>query len=139
VPKDFQPSALVTETQARAYAKKQAALVGFAQAGWYAAARGLGGRVRRNRVSATGKRSTSEAFPAYVRKLANRYSGIGGARVISGSHTCRVEIWTGVRHAQNALPSHLQSLAEDDAQASVAAALRVSIRYLNKKRFNLAA
>lgn len=139
VPKDFQPTAFVTETQARAYAKKQAALVGFAQAGWYAAAKGLGGRIRRKSVSASGKRSTAEAFPPYIRKLANKNPGIGGARVFTSGSVCRVAIYTSVRHARAALPSHLQSLAEQEAQASVSIALRESIRYLNKKKFNIAA
>lgn len=139
VPKNFQPTTLVSETQARAYAKKQAALVGFAQAGWYAAARGLGGRIRRNFVSASGKRSTSEAFPSYIRKLANKHAGIGGARVFTSGAICRVEIYSSVRHARQALPSHLQALAESDAQASLSAALLESVRYLNKKRFNIAA
>lgn len=138
VPKAFQGTDMVSQPQLRAYARKQAALVGFAQAGWYAAARGLGGRVRRNLVSATGKRSTAEAFPAYVRKLSNRYSGIGGARVLTSGATSRVEIWTGVRHAKNALPYHLSDLAESEARENVAKALAASVHALNRKKFNAA-
>jgi hypothetical protein len=138
VPKDFQATEMVSEPQVRAFARKQAALVGFAQAGWYAAARGLGGRVRRNLVSATGKRSTAEAFPAYIRKLSNKHGGIGGARVLVSGASSRVEIWTSVRHATAALPDHLRSLAEAEARASVAAALLESVRALNRKKFNAA-
>lgn len=138
VPKDFQAVEMVSEPQLRVYARRQAALVGFAQAGWYAAARGLGGRVRRNLVSATGKRSTAEAFPGYIRKLSNKHSGIGGARVLSSGATSRVEIWTGVRHAAAALPDRLRAQAESEAQASVTAALLESVRALNRKKFNVA-
>ena len=138
VPKDYQATEMVSEPQARVYARKQAALVGFAQAGWYAAARGLGGRVRRNLISETGKRSTSEAFPAYIRKLANKHSGIGGARVLTSGTTCRVEIWTSVRHAIHALPHNLKDLAEEEAQALVAKAMRISITKLNQKHFKTA-
>lgn len=138
VPKSFQGSELASEPQVRAYARKKAALVGFAQAGWYAAARGLGGRIRRRTVSGSGKRSSAEAFPAYIRKLANKNPGIGGARVLTGGATSRVEIWTGVRHAAAALPEHLRSLAEDEAQANVAAALLESVKALNKRKFNVA-
>jgi hypothetical protein len=138
VPKNFQATEMVSQTQVRAFARKQAALVGFAQAGWYAAARGLGGRIRRNLISATGQRSTAEAFPPYIRKLANKHSGIGGARVLSSGSTSRVEIWTGVRHAQNALPDHLRELATTHAQENIARALIESLRYLNRKKFNAA-
>lgn len=138
VPKNFQAAEMVSEPQVRAFAKKKASLVGFAQAGWYAAARGLGGRIRRNLVSTAGKRSTAESFPPYIRKLANRHSGIGGARILVSGATCRVEIWTGVRHAQNALPDHLRSLAEDEARENVAKALAESIHALNRKKFNAA-
>ncbi len=138
VPEGHQAREMVSETQLRAYAKRQAALVGFAQAGWYAAARGLGGRVRRNLVSATGKRSTVESFPAYVRKLANRHPGIGGARVLSAGHTARVAIWTGVRHAKYALPGHLMDLAVDEARRNVARAMAHAVRELNRKNFKAA-
>lgn len=138
VPKNHQATDMVSEPQARAYARKQAALVGFAQAGWYAAARGLGGRIRRNLVSDTGKRGTVETFPAYIRKLANRYSGIGGARVLTGGATARVVIWTAVRHARNALPDNLRALAEDEAAANVSQALAASLAALNRKKFNAA-
>jgi len=138
VPKAFQGKEMVSQPQLRAYARKQAALVGFAQAGWYAAARGLGGRVRRNLVSATGKRSTAEAFPGYIRKLANRHPGIGGARVLTSGSTCRVEIWTGVRHAKHALPGHLSDLAESEARENVAKALAASVHALNRKKFHAA-
>lgn len=138
VPKNYQAKDMVSEPQARAYAKKQAALVGFAQAGWYAAARGLGGRVRRNLVSATGKRSTAETFPPYIRKLANKTPGIGGARVLISGPAARVEIFTSVRHARAALPDHLRDLAEEEAQHLVTTALAESLRALTRKKFRAA-
>jgi hypothetical protein len=138
VPKSFQATEMVSQPQLRAYARRQAALVGFAQAGWYAAARGLGGRVRRNLVSATGKRSTAESFPPYIRKLANKHSGIGGARVLTSGSTTRVEIWTGVRHARAAMPDRLRTLAEDEARRKVASALLESVRAINRKKLHAA-
>ena len=138
VPKNHQPTVMISLTQLRAYGRRQAALVGFAQAGWYAAARGLGGRIRRNLRDPGGKRSTVEAFPSYIRKLANKHPGIGGARILSTGPRTVVEIWTSVRHAEYALPDYLKDLADDDARASVSAALRESIRYLNQKRLTTA-
>lgn len=132
VPKAFQPTDMVSEPQLRVHARKQAALVGFAQAGWYAAARGLGGRIR------SGEKSSSEKFPPYIRKLANKHAGIGGARVVTSGSTTRVEIWTAVRHARYALPGHLQGAAEDNAQARLTAALLKSVNALNQRKLNAA-
>lgn len=138
VPKGFKASEMVSQPQLRAYARKQASLVGFAQAGWYAAGRGLGGRIRKNLKDSAGKRFTAEKFPPYIRKLANRFPGIGGARVLTSGAKCRVEIWTGVRHAKHALPGHLSDLAEEEAQQNVAMALAESVHLLNRKVFKAA-
>lgn len=138
VPKNFQPTDMVSEPQLRAFARQQAALVGFAQAGWYAAARGLGGRIRVNHVAADGKRSTEEAFPPYIRKLANKFPGIGGARVLTTGASSSVEIWTNVRHASTALPGDLETNIVAEAQQNVAKALLESVKAMNKQKFNVA-
>lgn len=138
VPKNFQAREMVSQPQLRSYAARKAALVGFAQAGWYAAARGLGGRIRKPIVTDAGKRSSAEKFPAYIRKLANKNAGIGGARVLVAGATCRVEVWTAVRHARNALPDSLRSYAEEEARENVARSLAASIHALNLKKFEAA-
>jgi hypothetical protein len=125
------PVSIATEPQVRARVRKQQQLVGFAKAGWYAAARALGGRVRRNYVTPFGQRATAEIFPGYVRKLARRYPGIGGARISPG----RVEIFTSVRHADVALTATNYMAANDQARASLARSLGKAVAELNKKKF----
>ncbi len=130
VKKGQQPVSLATEAQLRAFVRKQQQLVGFAKAGWYAAAKALGGRVRSNTTASDGKRTTAEVFPGYVRKIASRFPGIGGATITPG----RVEIFTSVRHAAAALTATNYATATDRARASLAAALAQSIRALNRTR-----
>lgn len=133
--KSQEPVSLATEAQVRAKVKKQQQLVGFAKAGWYAAAKALGGRVRRNYITTAGKRATAEIFPAYVRKLARRHPGIGGARIEAG----RVEIFTRVRHADVALTSSNYAKATDAARASLAKSLARAVREVNRRTFKKAA
>lgn len=134
VPGPKQPVSLATEAQVRVAVRKQRALVGFAKAGWYAAAKGIGGRVRRNIVRPGGKRITEEIFPAFVRKIARRFPDIGGAR-ISGNlrASFRVEVFTNVSHAEEALPSRLHAAAATRTQAKIAAEIRYAAAALNKK------
>jgi hypothetical protein len=128
--KGFVPVSLATEAQVRAFARKQKLLVGFAKAGWYAAARALGGRVRRNDTDAvTGKRTTAEIFPPYVRKLQRRFPGAGGARIQPG----RVDIFTNVRHAEVALTEARYQQATAAAEASLAKSLGAAVAAVNKR------
>jgi hypothetical protein len=129
--KTQRPVSLATEAQVRARVKTQQRLVGFAKAGWYAAAKALGGRVRRNYVTNEGKRATAEIFPDFVRKLARRHPGIGGARVSPG----RVEIFTNVRHADVALTSSNYMTATDNARASLAKSLKKAVHEVNRRTF----
>jgi hypothetical protein len=130
--KNQNPISLATEAQVNAFARKQGQLVGVAKAGWYCAAKGLGGRVRRNIVSPFGKRATAEAFPSYVRKLARRYPQLGGARVIAGKNP-RVEIFTNVRHAKAALPGGFYRAAVSAAGARIRRDLEFSMKVLAKR------
>jgi hypothetical protein len=132
VPKNQQPVSLATEAQVRAFAKKQIQLVGLAKAGWYCAAKGLGGRVRRNIVTSGGKRATEESFPAYVRKLARKYPELGGARVIEGNKP-RVEIFTRVKHANAALQAGLYASAVSAAGARVTRDIKTAMTHLAKR------
>jgi len=129
------PVSLASEAQVRARVRKQQQLVGFAKAGWYAAARALGGRIRKNYVTPLGKRATAEIFPAYVRKISRRYPSIGGARVLPG----RVEVFTNVRHANVALDSGDYVTATDNARASLAKNLLIAVGEVNRRKFGRAA
>lgn len=132
VPGPKQPVSLATEAQVRVMARKQRALVGFAKAGWYAAAKGIGGRVRRNSVSSAGARKSAEIFPAYVRKIASKFPDIGGARISGGLNSPRVEVWSSVKHAAAALPPRLHAAAADRARDRVGAQIRAAQRALSK-------
>lgn len=129
------PVSLANEAQLRTYVRKQRQLVGFAKAGWYAAAKGLGGRVRRNLVLESGKRKTEEIFPAYVRALARKFPDAGGARITSRGSKVNVEIFTRVRHSREALSDAAYFSATQRAETQLANALAQSLRALNEKKF----
>jgi len=135
VPKGFQAAEVVSAPSLRAYIRKQQQLVGLAKAGWYAAAKSLGGRVRRNLESEDGKRRTEEIFPSYVRKLARRFPGLGSA-VVSEK---KVTVGTRVNHAREALPADLYENAVDGAQVRLAKALREALRRRKQRGFRAAA
>lgn len=127
---------VVQKNQLRAYIKKKQATVGFAKAGWYAAAKAIGGRVRRNLVAADGKRSTVEIFPPYLKKIARSHPGIGTAKV---SHH-RVEIINNVRHAQDAyVPEYFFDDAIYNAGLSFHRSIQQAITILRRRRFKFAA
>lgn len=138
VPGPVRPVSIATEPQVARFSREQAALVGMAKAGWYAAAKALGGRVRRNIVGLGGKRMTEEIFSASVRKLARRFSGLGGARISGGEDRPRVEVFTNVKHATNALPHGMYLSAVLRAEEKVVAALKHSGAALRKKVFGKA-
>jgi hypothetical protein len=125
---------VVQKNQLRAYIRKKQGTVGFAKAAWYAAAKAIGGRVRRNLVAGDGKRTTVEIFPAYLKKIARAHPGIGSARV--GYQ--RVEIINNVRHAQDAyVPEYFYDDAVYNGQLSFQRALEKSISQLRRRGFRL--
>ena len=132
VPGARAPVSLATEAQVKVMVRKQRQLVGFAKAGWACAAKGIGGRVRRNTVSAGGRRGTEEIFPKFVRDIARKFPGLGGAAVTGGLTNPRVRIWTSVKHAAAALPPRLHAAAADRARARVTAQICAAARALNK-------
>lgn len=135
VGKNHKPESLVREPQFNAFAKGQEKLVGFAKAGWYCAAKALGGRVRRNIREDNGKRRTEEIFPKWIRDLARRYPDAGGARVTTTGRQVTVEVFTNVRHAQEALIPGLGDAVEDRARGRVAKALAIGLQKLGRSRF----
>jgi len=128
------PASLATENRLDAYVKKQRALVGFAKAGWYAAARSLGGRVRTRVDLPDGRRSSEEIFPAHVRKLGNKYRDAGGStyNVVGMKHT--VVIFTRVKHAQEALPLGLYHSATDIAKEKFTRALAHALQAMTRRK-----
>lgn len=129
------PREIVPKQQLDAFTRKKQANVGVAKAGWYAAAKALGGRIRRNLVAEDGRRSTIEIFPAYIKKIARRFPGLGGARVAPG----RVEVFTNVRHAEDAY----LGMAVDDAiyygRLSFKTAIERALRKIRERGFRDAA
>lgn len=122
---------LVRTSEQRRLIREQQATVGTAKAGWHQAARGIGGRVRRNFVSATGKRTTAEVFPAYVRKVSRKLANLGGAFVGTGS----VTIWTNVHHATKALADSKRRGAEINARNNLQKAMTIAVERANLKAF----
>lgn len=114
VAKGTEPVSLATEPQVRAFARGQKRLIGTAKAGWYAAARSLGGRVRAP-IAQNAKRNE------------RRFAGLGGSRFETG----RCEIFTNVAHAKNALPPRKYLAATARGRRSFAAALQKAIREVN--------
>lgn len=131
VRKGMVPVSVAAEPQVKRLANEQARLVGTAKAGWYAAARSLGGRVRKNFTDGAGQRKTAELFPAYVRKLARRWPEMGGSRLRAGM----VEVFTRVRHGDRALDADRYAKATDAARESLAASLSKAVKAVNEKVF----
>lgn len=140
VPKSQIPQVLVRESEVRALSRRQQLLVGAAKAGWYQAAKSLGGRVRRNlREGSEGIRRTEEIFPDYVRKISNRFSGLGGSYFTEGE-IASVTIYSSVRHALDAFPdSHFIDAAIDRAGDRFYKGLAMAVRIQNLNTFKSAA
>lgn len=134
VPKGTVPNTVVRRPSLAKYTRERGATIGTAKAGWYAAAKALGGRVRSNSTDSTGKRTTAEIFPPYVRKRANKRPGLGGARVTPG----RIEVFTNVEYANDALTRTLDEIQEG-AQEAFLEAVAKSLQALRKKHFRRAA
>ena len=124
-----EPVSLVRKNERNKVVRESQATVGTAKAGWHQAGKALGGRTRRNLVSDTGKRSTVEAFPAYVRKVSRKFTGLGGAYVGRD----RVRIWSNVRHAAQAMQTHSQYAAEDKARANFEKTMQFVVYQRNSK------
>jgi hypothetical protein len=129
VPRSAEPVSLITESQLGVIQKRHAALVGLAKAAWYSAAKALGGRVRKG-GGRVGK--TEEIFPAWIRKLARKFQGIGNAKITGGELRPTVEISSSVEHAQRAIGNRLYVSALSDSAANLKKALADAAK--SKKR-----
>jgi hypothetical protein len=139
VPRDIHPLSLARESEVGALSRRQQLLVGVAKAGWHQAAKALGGRVRRNLVADDGSRKTEEIFPEYVRKVSRKFSGqLGGAR-FTGGHRASATVFSNVKHAEDAIQSHLIDQAKQDGRQKFHKALADSLRLLRMKTFRQSA
>lgn len=129
VAKNAVPSQVVKPASLAKFTREKQGTIGTAKAGWYAAAKALGGRVRTNLTAADGKRSTAETIPAFVRKLAGKFGGLGGARVMPG----RVEVFTNVTYADEALPQGSLEAAVSTARESFSASIQKAVSIAIKK------
>lgn len=130
------PVSIAPETRLNAYSKKQQALAGFAKAGWGCAAKGLGGRIRRNiRDANGGNRRTAESLPKYIRTLMRKFPDSGGARIIVQGSRVQIEIFTNVKHAVVAMPKPLYEAANSRAQQKTSLALAYAVQQLNRSAF----
>jgi hypothetical protein len=128
VPKGQRPLAVVRMPSLTKYIREKIESIGTAKAGWYAAAKALGGRVRSNTVAPDGSRSTAEIFPAYIRKLL-KTGNLGGARV----SPTKVEVFTHVKHARLALDDGSYAAAISASEESFRKAMQQSLAALIKK------
>jgi hypothetical protein len=135
VPKGVVFQAVVGKASLDKYVREKRGLVGLAKAAWYAAAKALGGRVRRNIVEAGGRRRTEEIFPGYLRKLARRFPGIGGASVSPR----RVEVWSSVDYAGETVTFASMDKAVEESKAAFYRAMVKSVDALTRKYFRKAA
>lgn len=134
MPKRQEVKAVVPANQYRRFVREKGGLAGLAKAAFYAAAKALGGRVRRNLVDeGTGKRRTEEIFPARLRRLARRFPGIGGARV----SFLRVEVFSNISYAREALPQDLHDRAVGTARVQFVNSLRRSFGELRRRRWRV--
>ena len=129
VAKNTTPQDVVRMNSRDSYVRKKQATIGTAKAGWAAAAKALGGRVRTNLTDSAGNRSTAETIPEFVRKLTVKFKGLGGARVLFR----RVEVFTNVTYADEALPQGALESAIDAANTSFQSAMAKSLTALIKK------
>ena len=131
-----QAASLATPQRLVAYYRKKGDLAGFAKAGWYAAAKSLGGRVRTG-GGASG--ATASIFPRWVTRHARGASSIGGSRSSGSNCQRKIVVWSGVRHAYDALTWKNQSAdynimqAEDMSVARFRKALDHGIRFRNRR------
>lgn len=135
VAKSAQPAQVVKDSSLAKFTREKQATIGTAKAGWYAAAKALGGRVRTNTTDASGNRSTTETIPPYIRKLTTKFAGLGGARIMPG----RVEIFTNVTYADEALPQGALESAIDTAATSFRDSITKALAIILRRSLSRAA
>lgn len=129
VPADHVADQVVKAASLERYINIKKATMGVAKAGWCAAARALGGRIRTNNKGTNGYRTTTETFPPFVRKLASKYANLGGATITPR----KVVIFTNVRHGADAIAEWAFQTAFDQAQQSFNASIKDALSKVIKQ------
>lgn len=124
------PIALAAESRVESMIRRRQKRVGMAKAGWYQAARGVGGRLR---VTNSGNGKTVAAFPKWV-IAAGSGLALGGARVRSGPRPM-VKIFSKVRHGKKALRREVMAKALAATQVRLRKVVEQAVKAENRKRF----
>lgn len=124
------PIALAAESRVESMIRRRQKRVGMAKAGWYQAARGVGGRLR---VTNSGNGKTVAAFPKWV-IAAGSGLALGGATVQSGPRPM-VTIFSNVRHGKKALRREVMAKALAATQVRLRKVVEQAVKAENKKRF----
>jgi len=124
------PIALAARSRIESMIRKKQKRIGMAKAGWYQAARGVGGRLRTT-SSASGK--AVAAFPKWV-IAAGRGLNLGGARVVAGANPS-VTIFSDVRHGRKALKQGVMTRALARTELRMKKVLAKKIEAENRKNF----
>jgi hypothetical protein len=127
VPRNHEPVRIGKESEVERYVAQRMRFAGLVKAGWYVAAKSMGGRIRRVIYTPGGKRSTEERFPAWIRKLA-RVGNLGSSRFSGSGTKMRVTLTNHVRYASEAVDRRNFSTALAHARENFVKALQRSIR-----------
>jgi hypothetical protein len=123
------PIALAAPSRVNALLKRKLKRIGMAKAGWYQAARGVGGRLR----VTTGTGATKAAFPKWVIAAGSGLS-LGGAGVRGGDRP-RVVIYSKVRHGRRALGDAVMGRAIKRTERRMGKIMEKAIEAKNRKTF----
>lgn len=124
-----EPIALASKSRVESLIRRRQKRIGMAKAGWYQAARGVGGRLRTTNSAGV----TRAAFPKWV-IAAGRGMQLGGARFKGGSRM-QMLIFSRVRHGRAALRSEVMTRALAATQVRLKKVLEKAIEAENKKHF----
>lgn len=127
VAKNATPKQIVKEATREKYVIEKQKTIGTAKAGWYAAAIALGGRVR------TG--DSKQIVPKFIRRLASKWPGLGGATVSS----LRVEVFTNVTHGDEALQFGALDTAVQSSREKLIENLQKTALKIKRQAFKQAA
>jgi hypothetical protein len=134
IPKKAEPVAVVNAARLRVYTREEVRRAGMAKAAWYQAAGMVVKRVRGTARGQDGRRSY-QRFPQSLRKVAQRYPGLGYAEVMGSGMATVVKIASRVKHAPEASDELLMAQGRAIGHEGMARALAESVRAMNRRLF----
>jgi hypothetical protein len=134
IPKKAEPVAVVNAARLRVYTREEVRRAGMAKAAWYQAAGMVVKRVRGTARGPDGRRSY-QRFPQSLRKVAQRYPGLGYAEVTGSGMETVVKIASRVKHAPEASDELLMAQGRAIGHEGMARALAESVRAMNRRLF----